>query len=87
METKIKTEEKKKELNEFGRPKLNNSVVTIRIFQAIFMSVFAFGIASMGGDYAAFVQSPVSILSVTASIFGLLGTIMTEVYARMAAKW
>jgi len=63
------------------------SVVTFRVFQAICLGVFAMGLSMMAGDYTDFVQFPISALSITTTIFGLLGAVITEIFARQADKW
>jgi hypothetical protein len=67
--------------------KSKNIVVTFRVFQAIFFGILALGISSMGGEISSYVQSPISIFSITTTIFGLLGSIITGALAHKCKDW
>ena len=49
--------------------------------------ITALGISSGLGDYAKFMQSPLSAFSITSFVFGVIGTITTEVMSRISKKW
>lgn len=67
--------------------KNRNTQVTFRIFQAIFFGIFALGISSIFGDYSSYVKSPISTFSITTTIFGLIGSIMTGRLAKKSKDW
>jgi len=67
--------------------KNKNIVVTFRIFQAIFFGVFALGISMSLGDYSSFIKSPISQLSITTTVFGLMGAIITGILSKQSEKW
>jgi hypothetical protein len=67
--------------------KNKNLYVTFRIFQAIFLGIFALGISSGIGDFFKFVELPIGTFSVTTTIFGLIGAIMTGSLAKQSEKW
>jgi len=64
-----------------------NLVVTFRMFQAIFLGIFALGLSMISGDYLGYIKSPISSLSMTTTIFGLLGAIITGILAKQSEKW
>lgn len=79
METqKTKTEKERKNLK---------TVVTFRIIQAFSLGLFAFGLSMAFGDYTESVDSPLSSFSTTTTIFGLFGSIITEILARKSENW
>lgn len=66
----------------------NKSIyVTFRIFQAIFLGVFALGISSGLGDYFKFVGFPIGTFAIITSIFGLMGSVLTGYLAKQSEKW
>lgn len=65
----------------------SNTTITFRIFQAICLGVFALGLSMMSGDYLGYIKSPISSFSVTTTIFGLLGAIITGILAKQSEKW
>jgi hypothetical protein len=67
--------------------KKNNIAVTFRVFQAIFFGVFALGISMALGDYNKFIESPIASISITTTIFGLGGSIITGVMAKESERW
>jgi uncharacterized protein YacL len=67
--------------------KNKNLVVTFRIFQAIFFGLFALGLSLISGDYVKYIQSPISSLSLTTTIFGLIGAIITGILAKNCEDW
>ena len=64
-----------------------SAIVSIRIIQAIALGIFALGLSLMSGDYSSYVKSPFSSISMTTTIFGLFGIIITEIMARQAKRW
>ena len=74
--------------NKQPKERKNKSIViTFRIFQAICFGVLALGLSMMAGDYSAFVKSPLSAISITTTIFGLVGSIITGILAKQSEKW
>jgi len=61
--------------------------ITFRVFQAIFLGMFALGISSMFGDISGYMEIPISSFSITTSIFGLIGAIITGVLANKSKDW
>ena len=59
----------------------------IRTVQAISIGVFTLGISMIVGDLAGYVELPVSVMSITTTLFGGMGAIFCEVMARWAKKW
>ena len=64
-----------------------NIRVTFRVFQAIFFGMMAIGISLMFGDVSSYVKSPISSFSITTTIFGLAGSIITGVLANKSKNW
>ena len=64
-----------------------NAVITFRVFQAIFFGILALGISSMGGDISKVINIPISMFSVTTTVFGLLGAIITGTLANKCKDW
>jgi len=61
--------------------------ITARVLQSVCLGILALGVASGLGDYGKAISLPFSQLSITTSVFGLMGTVITEVIARMSRKW
>jgi len=68
-------------------PKNKNVVVVLRIFQAISLGIFALGISMIAGDYTAYIKSFISTFSITTTLFGLFGAIITQILIRSSDKW
>jgi hypothetical protein len=62
-------------------------VITFRIFQAIFLGLFALGVSMVLGDYSNFIKSPISQLSIATTVFGLIGSGITGILAKQSEKW
>lgn len=62
-------------------------VIVFRIFQSIFLGIFALGISMVLGDYGKYVEWPISNLSVTVTVFGLIGAIICQTQAKACEKW
>ena len=62
-------------------------VRSIRIGQAIFLGIFTLGLSMMGGDLSEALHIPVSSLSLTTTLFGAMGALVCELFARRAEKW
>lgn len=74
--------EKQKEPND-TRP----YVVTFRIFQSLFLGLFALGISSLIGDIGGYYEIPISTFSITTTLFGLIGAIITGNLANKCKDW
>ncbi len=70
-----------------GDDKKGSFVRNIRIGQAIFLGVFTLGLSMMGGDLSEALHIPVSALSLTTTLFGAMGALVCEIFARKAEKW
>jgi len=64
-----------------------NLIVTFRVFQAIFFGVFALGLSLISGDITGAFEVPISNFSITTTIFGLLGAIITGVLSKQCENW
>ena len=64
-----------------------NIKVTFRIFQAIFFGMMALGISLMFGDVSSYMESPISSFSITTTVFGLAGSIITGILANKSKNW
>jgi hypothetical protein len=67
--------------------KNRNMIVTFRIFQAVFFGMLALGISSMFGDVSSYMKSPFSTFSITTTVFGLIGAIITGRLAKNCKDW
>lgn len=76
-----------KEVKEISERKNKSVYVTFRIFQAIFLGIFALGLSSGFGEYFQFIGFPIGAFSVATTIFGLIGAIMTGYLAKQSEKW
>ena len=63
------------------------AVIYIRVGQAICLGVFTLGISMMAGDLVGTIKLPVSALSLTTTLFGGIGAIICEMFARKAEIW
>jgi len=66
---------------------MKNLRVTFRVFQAMFFGIFALGLSLMAGDISDAVQIPISNLSLTTTVFGLLGAIITGKLSKDCESW
>jgi len=73
--------------DEIKEPKNRNTIITFRVFQAIFFGILALGISSMTGDLSETMKIPISQFSVTTTIFGLIGSIITGRLAEKCKDW
>lgn len=64
-----------------------NTKIAFRIFQAIFLGIFALGLSLCAGDFSVYVKSPISSFSLTTMIFGLIGAITTGILAKQSERW
>ena len=64
-----------------------NVIAYIRVGQALCLGIFTLGISMMFGDIAGAIKLPISTLSITTTLFGGIGAIITEVFARKAKQW
>ena len=58
-----------------------------RIVQALFLGLFTLGLSMSVGDVSSVWEYPVSSMSITTTVFGLMGAIVCEIFARRAEKW
>jgi len=74
--------------NETKQERNNKSiVVTFRILQSISYGVLALGLSMGLGDYGKVVSWPFSNISITTTIFGLIGSVITGIQAKACEKW
>ena len=66
---------------------LNSIQKSMKMFQAIFFGVLAYGISTASSDVSKYFGIPISSVSITCMVFGILGAIITELVCRSAAKW
>lgn len=64
-----------------------NIIVIFRILQAICFGVFALGLSMGIGDLAKYYNWPFSSISITTTIFGMIGSFITGLLAKKADKW
>lgn len=76
----IRAEERRK-LEEEGVT-ASDAQVGVRCAQALCMGIFTLGLSMMVGDVSGAVKFPVSAMSITTTLFGGMGTIICEFYAR-----
>lgn len=62
-------------------------IVVIRGAQALCLGIFTIGVSMGAGDVGAAYGLPVSSLSITTTLFGGFGSIICEIFARLAEKW
>lgn len=62
-------------------------VVGFRITQAFCFGIFALGLSMMAGDYSSFIKSPISSFSITTTIFGGIGALITGYMANKCREW
>ena len=67
--------------------KNRNAQVTFRVFQAIFFGILALGISSLFGDVSKYAEFPISTFSVTTTVFGIMGSIITGRLADKCKDW
>jgi hypothetical protein len=69
------------------KQEIKNLIITFRVFQAIFFGVFALGLSLISGDITGAFEVPVSNFSMTTTIFGLLGAIITGILSKQCENW
>jgi hypothetical protein len=75
-------------MNEKKEERKNKSlVVTFRMFQAICFGMVALGLSLMSGDLMGYWQSPISSFSMTTTIFGAIGAVITGQLAKNCEDW
>ena len=67
--------------------KTKQYVIIFRVIQSFFVGLFALGVSLIIGDYTEYVQTPISSIAIVTTIFGLIGAVLTEFYARKAENW
>ena len=67
--------------------KTKSPVIVLRAFQAISLGVFALGLSMIAGDYTSYVESFISNLSITTTLFGGFGAIITQILIKNSDKW
>ena len=64
-----------------------DAVVVARVIQSIFFAVFILGVSLMTGDYIPTVTNiPISSVNISITLYGLLGMISCEFFARRLSK-
>lgn len=61
--------------------------ITFRVFQAIFFGILALGISSMFGDIGSSIGIPISTFSITTTIFGLIGALISGNLSNKCRDW
>jgi len=77
----IRAEEKKK-LLESEEETRRSAMIGVRCAQALCLGIFTLGLSMMTGDVSGAVKLPVSAMSITTTLFGGMGALICEVYAR-----
>jgi hypothetical protein len=77
----------KEQATKIEEDKRKNLVVTFRVFQSLFFGLFALGISLIFGDISKAVEFPVSSFSITTTIFGIIGAIITGNLANKCKDW
>jgi len=67
--------------------KTKQYVIIFRVIQSFFVGLFTLGLSLISGDYVKYIQLPISSIAITTTIFGLVGAVLTEFYARKAENW
>ena len=67
--------------------KNKNVIITFRVFQALCFGIFALGLSLIAGDYTTFVKSPISAMSITTTMFGLVGALVCGWASNRAEEW
>ncbi len=67
--------------------KKNSYWVAFRLLQFVFLGVFALGISSMTGEWSSWQKWPFSVFSIDSTIFGAIGVVMSEIFARLSSRW
>jgi multisubunit Na+/H+ antiporter MnhB subunit len=75
------------EENKPGRPLGKTVAIYSRIASVLFLAIFILGISMMFGEGSQAAKIPFSSLSITTTMFGALGWVMSELTARRAEKW
>lgn len=77
-------ENEKEKKSEVNKPNWN---VRFRMLQFFFLAIFTLGISSMTGEYGAAANWPFSVFSIDSMLFGLIGVVISEVFARISQRW
>lgn len=64
-----------------------NLSITFRVFQAIFLGMFALGISMILGEITNAIQLPISNFATTTTAFGLIGAGLTGNLANKCKNW
>jgi len=67
--------------------KKTNYALIFRVSQAFFVGLFTLGISLVTGDLSSYAKMPISSISITTTLFGLIGMIMSGYYAKKAENW
>jgi len=77
----------KKQAFEAEADSKKTAIAGIRAAQALCLGLFTLGISMGVGDVGGAYNIPVSSPSITTTLFGGFGSIICEVFARLAEKW
>lgn len=61
--------------------------VFFRMLQFFFLAVLSLGVSGLTGEWVSWQKLPYSIFSIDTTIFGVIGVVMSEVFARLSTKW
>ena len=78
---------KEQAIREEERASKRKLKVTFRVFQAIFLGIFALGVSSIFGDLIGFADLPIKSFSATTTIFGLIGSLVCGIMAKSSETW
>lgn len=70
-----------------SQEKINSAEKKFRIGQALSLGIFTLGISMIIGDYLPTITTLIKPLSITTTVFGFMGTLLTELMARQARRW
>lgn len=61
--------------------------ISFRVFQAIFLGIFALGLSLILGDLTEAYTIPISKFSLATTVFGGLGAMITGILANKCQEW
>jgi len=70
-----------------NKEEVKSMVVVFRVFQAIFFGILALGLSLMAGDLSEAINLPFSSFSLTTTIFGGIGALITGILANNCKNW
>ena len=70
-----------------SRPIGKTIAIYSRVFSILFLAIFVLGVSMMLGEGSTDIHVPFSSLSITTTVFGLMGFALSELTARRAERW